>query len=122
MGKIKGKRGVLGIMFVFFVTALLIITITSVFAPIGVQFNAHAYAMGEQIMINSNQTIASINDSEVRTSIQDLIQGGLDQTQSNIEINAQIFKYGWIPVLILVTLVMFMFTRKIVEYGGGGIV
>lgn len=103
----------------FFIVAILIITLAAVIAPMGVRFNTVMYEAGEQLLIDSNATLAQINNTEVRTELYASIDQALDSAQTNIDINTDIFQYSWIVVLILVFLIIFIFTRRTVEVQGG---
>jgi sensor domain CHASE-containing protein len=116
----NNKRGVIAIYLVFMAMAVLVILVAAVLAPMGVMLNTKFYEVGEQLMLDSQATLAEINDSVVRAQINASIQEGLDDLQTNIDINADIFQYGWVIAVILVTLVVFLFTRRTVEVGGGG--
>ena len=118
----KAKRGQISLMLVFFITAILIVLIAAVLAPLGAQINVEFYAAGERILLEANDSIANINDSAVRAEVYSTIGDALDNQQTNIEVNAAIFKYGWVFVLVLACLVVFLYTRRLVEYGGSGFI
>lgn len=116
---IKNKRGAVSIYLTFMFTAIFVLLIASVLAPMGVLINTEFYAMGEDIMLQANQSIEDINNASVRNSIRASVNSGLNSLQDNIEVNADIFKYSWIIVIILSAMVLFLFTRRITEYTGG---
>lgn len=102
----------------FMILALIIVVIAAVFAPMGVLFNTKMYAAGEGIMLKANSTISEINDSNVRSHVYQVINSGLAAQQNNIDVNAAIFQYGWIFLVVISGLVVFIFARRMVEYGG----
>ena len=114
------KRGVIAIYLVFMGMAIMVLLVAAVLAPLGVRLNTEFYAVGEQLMLDSQDTLTQINDSVVRAQINASIQEGLDDLQTNIDINADIFQYGWVIAVVLVTLVVFLFTRRTIEVSGGG--
>lgn len=115
----KNKKGVIAIYLVFIGLALLVILIASVVAPFGVLLNTKLYAAGEDILQQSEAALSGINNTAVRNQINASIQEALGDAQTNIDINSDIFQYGWVIVVILVTLVVFLFTRKTIEVSGG---
>lgn len=115
----RRKDGVIMLYITFFIVAILVITLAAVIAPMGVRFNTVMYEAGEQLLIDSNATLAQINNTEVQTELYGAIDEALDSAQTNIDINTDIFQYGWIVVLILVFLIIFIFTRRTVEVQGG---
>jgi len=112
------KRGSVSLYLTFLITAIIIITITAALAPMGVRFNTEIYAAAEGIMLDSNSTISQISDSDVKAEIQSAIEHGLSASQDNIEVNAGIFQYSWVFMLILSFLVVFLYTRRLTEVQG----
>ncbi len=117
--KRKFKKAQVSIYVAFIFTALIIIVITAVLAPMGVLFNAEMYIAGENLMLQGNDTIAKIKDDAIRESILGVIDTALKAQQNNIEINADMFRFSWILILGLTALVVFLFTRRLVETSGG---
>lgn len=117
----KQKKSQIFIYITFLIIAILIITIAAVLVPFGVRFSTEMYEAGESIYLDMNESV-DIQDTEVRAGIIDGIEGGLDALETNIDVSQDIFKYSWIIVIVLTGLVMFIFTRRIVEMQGGGIV
>lgn len=116
------RKAQIGIYISFMILVIIIILITAVFAPMGVLFNAKMYEAGEGILIDANASIQNINDSVVRGQITNATNAALAASQNNIEVNASLFQYGWVLVILLTALVLFLFTRRLVEFGGGGLV
>lgn len=114
------KKGQVAIYFTFLIVALIIILITAVLAPMGVLINTRLYAAGEDIMLRANESIADINNTTVREAVQANIENALDAQENNIEVNANLFQYSWIFILVLVAVVVFLYTRVIVEFRTGG--
>lgn len=120
--KTLGKRGQVAIYLAFIVLAIIIIVITALIAPMGVLFNIEMYKAGEKILNNSQVSLEGISDVEIREAVNESINAAKDNAQNNIEVNAAMFQYAWIVVLVLCSLVLFLYTRRIVEYGGGGLI
>jgi len=123
--KRMNKRGTLTLYVMYFITVITIITIAAFLAPMGVRFNSEMYAAGESIMLDANETISQISDATVRGQIQDTISNAMGASQDNIDINANIFRYSWIPIVGLTALIVFMAARSLTETnrpGGGGFV
>lgn len=118
----KNKKGQVTIFIVFMIISVFIILISAFFAPMGVRFNTEMYKAGEQIYLQTNQSISEIQNDSAREAIQGIISGGLANVENNIEVNNALFQYGWVFVLILAALVLFLWTRRLVEFGGGGLV
>lgn len=113
------KKGTITLYLSFFILAVIIIVLAAILAPMGVMFNSQMYEVGEQLLIDSNGTINQINDATVRGQIQTSLSSAIDSQQNNIEVNAAIFQYGWVFVIIITALVLFIFARRLIEVGGG---
>jgi len=118
----KNNKGQVTIYITFIFASFVLLMLAAVFGPLGVRMNAEFYEVGEEIMLEANQTISKINNTEVRTSLLNNIQGSLDATEDNIEINSNIYKYGWVFVVLLGAIIMFLYQRRVVETGGSGFV
>lgn len=103
-----------------FLSGMLIVLVASVLAPMGVRFSSVMYTAGETLLLESNETIASIQNDEVRTQLLSVLDAALDSQATNIEVNADIFQYGWVIAILLVGLVSFIFTRQTIEASGRG--
>ena len=120
----KNKKGQVAMYIVFMITAMFIVMIAAFLAPMGVLINTEFYAAGEMLMLEANDSISNIQDAGVRSQVQAVIAEGLSAQQNNIEINSDIFQYSWILVVALTGLVVFLYTRQLVEFrpGAGGFV
>lgn len=118
----KNKKGFLSVFFAFIVLAIIIITISAVIAPMGVLFTTEMYKAGEGILNQSNESLEGITNPEIKEAIGGSINSAKQATMDNIEVNSDIFQYGWVLVLGLIAIVLFLLSRSIVEYGGRGYV
>lgn len=118
----KNKKAQATLYIYFIIAAIIIVVIAAVLAPMGVQFNTAMYEAGEEILLDSQPYIDAIDDASVRASINGTVHTALDAGTNNVEVNAAIFQYGWVLVLILTGVVVFLQTRRLIEYGAGGFV
>lgn len=118
----KNKKSQVTIYVMFIFVAILIVIIAAVLAPLGVLINTEFYKAGESILLQANSTLQDINDPTAKAQIQDSINSAFAAQENNIEVNANFFQYSWILVIGLTGLIMFLFTRKTVEYGSGGFI
>lgn len=101
-------------------TAIFVVLLAGIFAPMGVQINSIIYESAEDIMLDANTTIQNISNDDVREQLEDMFSSSLAAQQNNIEVNNAIFKYGWILAILLTGLVLFLITRQLVEFRQGG--
>ncbi len=111
------NRGQVTFYLFFIILAIIIILLVAVMAPFGSLVNTELYEIGEGIMIDANETLQGINDDDVRNRLQANFDTALDSTEDNIKVNNGIFQYGWIIVLVILALFLFLFSRRLVEAG-----
>lgn len=116
----KDKKGQVVLYFVFIIASFIIVLISAFFAPLGVRFNTAMYQAGEKIILQANDSISDIQNDTARQQIQTILAGGLSATENNISVNNALYQYGWIFILIIVTLILFLYSRALVEVGGRG--
>jgi len=116
--KTNSKKGSITLYLVFIIFAVIIITLSAVVAPFLVQINTEFYKAGADILKQSNASIQSITDAATKAEIQDTIDTALQAESYNIQVNATLYKYGWVLVIGLTAIIIFMFTRRLVEVGG----
>lgn len=102
--------------------SLAIITLGAVFAPMGAEFSVEFYAAGEDILLMANESISLIEDQNVKDRFYESVGNALDSQEQNVTITTNMYQYSWIIVLVLAGLVLFLFTRQVVEFSGGGVV
>ena len=114
------KKGNVMLYISFFIVSIIIIVISAVIIPMGVEFTTKMYETGEEIFLDANDTLADISDTDVRDSIYSAISQAKDTTTDNIEVSSNIYQYSWLVLLIISGLVVFIASRRMVEVGAGG--
>jgi hypothetical protein len=118
----SNKRGQAATYIVWFISALALLLIAAFLAPMGVRFNTALFIAGETILNQSQDDIANIDDADIRASINASIVQAKASGENNIEVLTDVFQYSWVVVLGCSVLVLFLWTRRNVEYGQGGLV
>lgn len=113
------KRGTVTLYITFIITAILVITIAAFLVPTGIRLNSALYAAGDDIIADAQPDINSISDAATRTQLNDTLAAARAAATNNIQVNADIFRYSWILLLGLTALVVFLFTRRLVELNQG---
>lgn len=116
---IKTRHGTITLFLVFLITAIILVLISAVFAPMGILFTQKMYIAGEGIINRSADDLASISDLSMREAINGSISSAKAATLSNIEVNSALFKYGGIVVLGITALILFLYSRRLVEINSG---
>ena len=116
------KQGNITLFFIFAIRAGLRIIIGALIAPMGTLFSTEMYAAGEDIVAQANDSISNIVDTDVQDQYYDIVNGAQAAQTDNVEVTSAMYKYSWIFVLVLTAVVMFLLSRRAVEYGYGGFV
>jgi len=109
------QKGVAAYFYLFFFFSLMLLFLFAVAIPFMQTFNIEAYSMGEEILQQSQGAIDDIDNTEVRESIQGMVDNQLDSTETQIDILGTFFQYGWLIIILIVLLIIFMATRETVE-------
>lgn len=112
----KNNRGSVSIYITFIIVAVIIIVIAGVLAPMGVLFNVELFKAGEGILNRSNASISGISDANVKAEWGQMVDSAVAAADTNVEVNTALFKYAWLLVVVLTGLVLFLFTRRLVEF------
>lgn len=115
------KKSSVTLYLVFLVVGIMIILIAAFAAPLGILINTQLFLAGEQILDDSNSSIMSIKDANVRNSILGTVQSAKDNTENNIEVIGSMYQYAWVVFLVLTAIIIFLYTRSLVEVRGGGL-
>jgi hypothetical protein len=118
--KKKNKKGVISLYISFILFAIILITLTAVFAPMGVRFNTAMFEAGQQILIESNESIQNISNPVIKAQIGSMIDSAVDAGVTSIEVNSDIFQYSWVIFIVLGGIIVFLSARRLVEVGGAG--
>lgn len=119
--KKKNKRGQAGLYVAFMFVAFIIIILAAIFAPMGVLFTTQLYAAGEEIFLDAQADLDNIQNATIRAALNSTMNAATTATTTNVEVLSATFQYGWILVLVLAGLVVYLLTRRLVEVGGGGL-
>jgi hypothetical protein len=115
------KKGNVSIYLIMVIFVTIILVLTSVISPFGALITAKFFEAGEGMLIDVNETTANINNTQIKESITNQVNSAIDQTDDNMTIYTAFYKWGWLVAVAVVLIGMFLISRALVEYGGGGL-
>lgn len=115
----RNKKGSVMLYLTFLIAVTMIILITAVFAPLGVRFNSAMYIAGQNIINESMSDINNISDPTIRAQVNATLTAAMAAGADNIEVNASLFRYSWIFIVVLTALIIFIYTRRLTEIQTG---
>lgn len=118
----KSKKGQVTLYIYFFITASIIIVLAALLAPIGVLFNTKMFQAGEVIIGDSLDEIDGIQDLTVKASVNATVASAKAAATNNITVNSAMFQYAWVVVLVLTAIIVFLYSRRLIEVGAGGFI
>ena len=113
------KKGMVTIYMSMFLMAVLITVVATAIVPAGIKFNAMMYAKGEEMIIDANETIQSIGNDEVRSTLTNQMNLAQDPTAENIGVMAAFYRYSWLLIVGVGVLIVFMWSRRNLEFTQG---
>jgi len=116
------NKGNISLYIIFLILGIIIITIGSIVGPMGVLFSTEMITAGETILGNANSSLQEIQDPTIKASVQDVVDSATNSAQTNIEVSGGLYQYSWLLLLVVTLIVLFITTRRLVEFGQGGLV
>jgi len=123
--KRKNKKANLAIYIGWVFSAIILVVIAGLVAPMGTKFNTEMFRAGEKILQDNQAAIDNISNEEVRQSLNASTTKALANTELNINVTNNIYQYAWLIALVLSAVIAFLIARQIAEvqqYGGGGLI
>lgn len=111
----KNKKGVIGLFFLFIFFSILLLFLFAFAVPLLIQIDTSFYTAGEDIFINSQDTINSIQNDTIKAEIQGSINSAKESIPEQISILSTFHKYGWLIIIIIILFILFMQSRIAVE-------
>lgn len=119
---IKNNNAVLGLFLVFVFSAVMMVFLFSFAIPFLTSFTVDLYVAGDDIIANAETQIDSIQNVTIREQIRGNLQNMQAATQENINLMAFFYQYSCVFVIVIITFMLFMLGRSIVETKGMGVV
>jgi hypothetical protein len=113
----KNKKASISYFMVFIYLMFILLTLFALFIPIGIDLNVAFFGAGDDILADSENRLNEIDDSDVKTGIQNNLDAAQESTGNQIDILSSFFQYGWILIVVIVTFVIFVIARSNIEVG-----
>ena len=119
----KNDEAVLGFFLIFVFSATMLVFLFSFAIPFLTNFTTSLYVAGDDVIADAETKIDEIQNVTIREQIKSNLQNMQAATQENINYMAFFYQYSWILVIVIITFMLFMLARSIVETKGyGGVV
>lgn len=112
----KNNKGQVAFFLLFLFIATVMVILTAVAAPFGSKLATEFYSAGEDLLISGQETAAEIQDPEVAATLNASFQTAINSATTNIQVSNGLYQYGWVFVLVLVVIVLYLVTRQTVAF------
>lgn len=113
------RKGVIALFFVFVIVGTILLVLFAFAIPMMMAMNVGLYAAGDNII--GNIDVSQINDVGIRTAINNSLNTASQSTADNVSILSSFFQYSWFIVIAILSLMLFLKSREMVETNAGGI-
>ena len=112
------QKGSFSYFMVFIVLAVMLVFLFSIGIPLLTQINTEFYAAGEPMLDTAYANALEVNDATVQAAMLSNIDGQRNSLPDQIEVLSVFFQYGWLIIIVVIVLVLFMASRRSIESGG----
>ena len=112
------ERGTLAFFIIFCFLAVILLILFAFGIPLAININTQLYTVGDELIAESSDTIANIQNETIRQQMQDALNSAQQSTADQVELLAWFYQYAWVWILIVIALTIFVYARRSVEYGG----
>jgi len=116
------QKGNMSLYIMFLVSAMIAITVFVLMIPFTQNMNTKMYEAAEDLLVDANETANDLNNTAVKTALQNSFQAQVDSVTTSNDILSLFFQYSWALVIFIAMIPVFLAARQLVESrrGGGG--
>ena len=118
----KSKKSQVTIYLAGLIVMIIIVTISAFLAPLGARFTSEMVVAGQTELLRANETISKIQNQTIKDRWAGTVGEAYEAAETNIEVTTDMFQYMWVIVCAVVALILFLYTRRVIEVGGGGFI
>lgn len=107
------RKGNIGLFLIFVVFAFVMIVLFGLIIPFLININAGIFD-GAQIILSEINT-DNIENEVIRAELNQTLTDATASIPTQINILSMFFKYGWLIIIVLILLMLFMLSRQSVE-------
>jgi len=108
-------RGVFNYWIIFSVMIFILVLLVYIFVPLGQMFISHTLKASEDIIQQNQQIINSIQNETIREALINATNKQIESIAFQEIVLSTFYKYGWIIIISVAVLVIFILARQTVE-------
>ena len=117
----SNNQAVLSFFLMFIFLAAIGVFLFSIGIPFTIDFSTELINAGDDIISNTINKVNDIDNPEIRERLTATLNNAQEAKSTNIEILSFFYQYAWVWIILLITFVIFIGVRKIVETNQMGI-
>lgn len=115
----NSKKGTIQLYIYVTVLALIVLIFVAVLAPSGVLINTEFTRATNEIRTRYMPEIDKIQNDTIRSSIKESLNLAVDNSENMVEVNSFFYKWGWLFVILIPLVALFLYSRMQVETNTG---
>lgn len=100
-------KGIASFILIFTIIFIFLILVFTLIIPFNIKIQSETYKIGKELLENSRT-----GNEEIDTSLNNTIQA----IPANVEILSLFLRYSWVVITLVIVIILFIFSRRIVEY------
>ncbi len=109
------EQGSISYFLVYVILAFILLVIFALIIPITIMFNTTIYQSAEDILLDANDVANEIQDPAIKAQLVRALGGNTESIATQVDILSTFFQYGWILIILIIVIVLFLQTRQTVE-------
>ena len=114
----KDERGSFSYFMVFIMLAVILVFLFAIGIPMLTQINSEFYKAGEPMLDTAYENAMLVEDADVQAAMLSNIDGQRQSIPDQVEVLSIFFQYGWLIIILVIVMVLFMSSRRSIESGG----
>ncbi len=110
-----GGRGSVSLFMAFVSLSIFLLFLFALLLPFTQLINISFMAQGQSLIADAEQSFSTIEDAGIKAQLQDVVQASQESFATSFDVVGFFFSFGWIILILVVVLVLFMWSRQLVE-------
>jgi len=115
---LNDERGSFSYFMVFVLLAVMLVFLFAIGIPLLMAVNSEFYAAGEPLLDRATVSANEVENAEVQAAMLSNIEAQRQSIPDQMEVLGVFFQYGWLIIIVVIVMILFMASRKTIESGG----
>lgn len=118
--KRMNQKGTISFFFIFVFLAIIFVFLFAVITPMLIQITTTMYASSETMLDNAYTKANTLTDASIKAEMTSAIDSARDTMPTQVAVLSEFYKYGFIIIIFITLLILFLLTRQTVEQQKAG--